>query len=70
MDQSLAVERHVSLETGVRHDLLVDRVALRAGSVDDPGEDHDLVEDNVLAIMRENLERLWRGESELLNQII
>src|SRR3977135_3051106 len=43
MDQSLAVERHVSLETGVGHDLLVDRVALRPGSVDDPGEDDDLV---------------------------
>jgi phosphoglycerate dehydrogenase-like enzyme len=27
-------------------------------------------EDNVLAIMRENLDRLWRGETELLNQIV
>jgi phosphoglycerate dehydrogenase-like enzyme len=27
-------------------------------------------EDNVLAIMRENLARLWRGESELLNQVV
>jgi phosphoglycerate dehydrogenase-like enzyme len=27
-------------------------------------------EDNVLAIMQENLERLWRGETELLNQIV
>jgi phosphoglycerate dehydrogenase-like enzyme len=27
-------------------------------------------EDNVLAIMQENLARLWRGESELLNQVI
>ena len=27
-------------------------------------------EDNVLAIMRENLERLWRGETELHNQIV
>jgi phosphoglycerate dehydrogenase-like enzyme len=27
-------------------------------------------EDNVLAIMQENLARLWRGESELLNQIV
>ena len=27
-------------------------------------------EDNVLAIMRENLERLWRGEKELLNQVV
>jgi phosphoglycerate dehydrogenase-like enzyme len=27
-------------------------------------------EDNVLAIMRENLERLWRGETELLNQVV
>jgi len=27
-------------------------------------------EDNVLAIMRENLARLWRGEKELLNQVI
>jgi phosphoglycerate dehydrogenase-like enzyme len=27
-------------------------------------------EDNVLAIMRENLERLWRGETGLLNQVV
>ena len=27
-------------------------------------------EDNVLAIMQENLARLWRGETELLNQIV
>jgi phosphoglycerate dehydrogenase-like enzyme len=27
-------------------------------------------EDNVLAIMRENLERLWRGEIGLLNQVV
>jgi phosphoglycerate dehydrogenase-like enzyme len=27
-------------------------------------------EDNVLAIMQENLERLWRGEKELLNQVV
>jgi phosphoglycerate dehydrogenase-like enzyme len=27
-------------------------------------------EDNVLEIMRENLDRLWRGETELLNQIV
>jgi phosphoglycerate dehydrogenase-like enzyme len=27
-------------------------------------------EDNVLAIMRENLERLWRGETELRNQVV
>jgi phosphoglycerate dehydrogenase-like enzyme len=27
-------------------------------------------EDNVLAIMQENLARLWRGESELLNQVV
>ncbi len=27
-------------------------------------------EDNVLAIMQENLQRLWRGETELLNQIV
>jgi len=27
-------------------------------------------EDNVLAIMQENLERLWRGETELLNQVV
>jgi phosphoglycerate dehydrogenase-like enzyme len=27
-------------------------------------------EDNVLAIMRENLARLWRGETELLNQVV
>jgi phosphoglycerate dehydrogenase-like enzyme len=27
-------------------------------------------EDNVLAILQENLERLWRGESELLNQVV
>jgi phosphoglycerate dehydrogenase-like enzyme len=27
-------------------------------------------EDNVLAIMQENLERLWRGEAQLLNQIV
>jgi phosphoglycerate dehydrogenase-like enzyme len=27
-------------------------------------------EDNVLAIMQENLGRLWRGEAELLNQIV
>jgi D-2-hydroxyacid dehydrogenase (NADP+) len=27
-------------------------------------------EDNVLAIMGENLARLWRGETELLNQVI
>src|SRR3981189_170746 len=43
MDQSLAVERHISLETGVGHDLLVDCVALHPGSVDNPGEDDDLV---------------------------
>lgn len=27
-------------------------------------------EDNVLAIMQENLERLWRGETELRNQVV
>ena len=27
-------------------------------------------EDNVLAIMWENLARLWRGETELLNQVV
>ena len=27
-------------------------------------------EDNVLAIMQENLARLWRGEKELLNQVV
>jgi phosphoglycerate dehydrogenase-like enzyme len=27
-------------------------------------------EDNVLAIMQENLARLWRGEAELLNQVV
>ncbi len=27
-------------------------------------------EDNVLAIMQENLQRLWRGETELLNQVV
>jgi D-2-hydroxyacid dehydrogenase (NADP+) len=27
-------------------------------------------EDNVLAIMQENLSRLWRGETELLNQVV
>jgi phosphoglycerate dehydrogenase-like enzyme len=27
-------------------------------------------EDNVLAIMQENLERLWRSETELLNQVV
>ena len=27
-------------------------------------------EDNMLAIMQENLARLWRGETELLNQVI
>ncbi len=27
-------------------------------------------EDNVLAIMQENLARLWRGETELMNQIV
>ena len=27
-------------------------------------------EDNVLAIMRENLERLWRDEKELVNQVV
>ena len=27
-------------------------------------------EDNVLAIMQENLARLWRGETELLNQVV
>jgi phosphoglycerate dehydrogenase-like enzyme len=27
-------------------------------------------EDNVLAIMWENLDRLWRGETELLNQVV
>jgi hypothetical protein len=27
-------------------------------------------EDDVLAIMRENLARLWRGETELLNQVV
>jgi phosphoglycerate dehydrogenase-like enzyme len=27
-------------------------------------------EDNVLAILQENLARLWRGESELLNQVV
>jgi phosphoglycerate dehydrogenase-like enzyme len=27
-------------------------------------------EDNVLAIMRENLQRFWRGETELLNQVV
>ena len=33
------------------------------------GETHRY-EDNVLAIMTENLERLWRGEAELLNQVV
>jgi len=27
-------------------------------------------EDNVLDILLENLERLWRGETELKNQIV
>jgi len=27
-------------------------------------------EDNVLAIMQENLARLWRGETELMNQVV
>jgi len=27
-------------------------------------------EDNVLAIMQENLAQLWRGETELLNQVV
>jgi D-2-hydroxyacid dehydrogenase (NADP+) len=27
-------------------------------------------EDDVLAIMRENLARLWRGETELLNEVV
>lgn len=27
-------------------------------------------EDNVLAIMQDNLERLWRGETELRNQTV
>ena len=27
-------------------------------------------EDNVLAIMQENLARLWRGESALLNHVV
>jgi phosphoglycerate dehydrogenase-like enzyme len=27
-------------------------------------------EENVLAIMQENLTRLWRGEAELLNQVV
>jgi phosphoglycerate dehydrogenase-like enzyme len=27
-------------------------------------------EDNVLAIVGENLARLWRGETELLNQVV
>jgi phosphoglycerate dehydrogenase-like enzyme len=27
-------------------------------------------EDNVLAILKENLERLWRGEADLLNQVV
>jgi phosphoglycerate dehydrogenase-like enzyme len=27
-------------------------------------------EDNVLAIMQENLERLWRGETQLLNEVV
>jgi phosphoglycerate dehydrogenase-like enzyme len=27
-------------------------------------------EDNVLAIMQENLQRLWRGETELMNQVV
>jgi phosphoglycerate dehydrogenase-like enzyme len=27
-------------------------------------------EDNVLAIMQENFARLWRGETELLNQVV
>ena len=27
-------------------------------------------EDNVLAILQENLARLWRGETELLNQVV
>jgi D-2-hydroxyacid dehydrogenase (NADP+) len=27
-------------------------------------------EDNVLAIMQENLARLWRGETELLNRVV
>jgi phosphoglycerate dehydrogenase-like enzyme len=27
-------------------------------------------EDDVLAIMQENLARLWRGETELLSQVV
>ena len=27
-------------------------------------------EDNVIEILRENLDRLWRGETELRNQIV
>ena len=27
-------------------------------------------EDNVLAIMQENLAQLWRGETELVNQVV
>jgi D-2-hydroxyacid dehydrogenase (NADP+) len=27
-------------------------------------------EDDVLAIMQENLERLWRGETRLLNEVV
>src|SRR5216683_4548945 len=42
-DQSLAVERHIPFQPGIRHDLGVDRVALRAIPIDNPGEDDDLV---------------------------
>jgi len=27
-------------------------------------------EDNVIEILRDNLERLWRGEQQLLNQVV
>jgi D-2-hydroxyacid dehydrogenase (NADP+) len=27
-------------------------------------------EDNVIGILRDNLERLWRGETQLRNQIV
>src|ERR1700730_2521661 len=46
INHSFSVERHVRLDVfqaRVGHDLRVDRVALGAGPVDRPGEDHDLV---------------------------
>src|SRR6266699_2472212 len=41
--KSLAVEWHIPFQPGIRHDLGVDRVALRAALIDNPGEDDDLV---------------------------